>query len=31
LQKQHGSALDVKAIGLKYIQHLVDQRQSFPL
>jgi hypothetical protein len=28
LQKQHGSALDVKAIGLKYIQHLIDQGKS---
>ena len=28
LQKQHGSALDVKAIGLKYIQHLIDQSES---
>ncbi len=25
LEKQHGSALDVKAIGLKYMQHLTDQ------
>lgn len=25
LQKKHGSALDVKAIGLKYIQHLISQ------
>lgn len=25
LEKQHGSALDVKAIGLQYMQHLMDQ------
>lgn len=25
LQSKHGSALDVKAIGLKYIQHLISQ------
>lgn len=29
LQKKHGSALDVKAIGLKYIQHLISKSESF--
>lgn len=28
LQKQHGSALDVKAIGLKYINHLISQGRA---
>ena len=28
LQKKHGSATDVKSIGLKYMQHLIDQRES---
>jgi hypothetical protein len=28
LQKQHGPVLDVKAIGVKYIKHLISQGRS---
>jgi hypothetical protein len=31
MQKEHGSALDVKAIGLKYIQHLVTAGELIPV